>query len=89
MVTTSHAVPAPTSLLIRTANAFPASYTLIATGEIDGFASDTVRNSFNFTSFDRHITPDRYIYPPLLLSILVEDPWNEKIQRAPSIQLDR
>lgn len=39
---TSHAVPAPTSLLIRTANAFAASYTLIATGEIDGFASDTV-----------------------------------------------
>lgn len=39
---TSHAVAASTSLLIRTANAFPASYTLIASGEIDGFASDTV-----------------------------------------------
>lgn len=39
---TSHAVPALASLLIRTANAFPASYALIASGEIDGFASDAV-----------------------------------------------
>lgn len=41
---TSHGDPALASLLIRTANAFPASYTLIATGEIDGFASDMVRS---------------------------------------------
>lgn len=43
---TSHAVQAPASLLIRTANAFLAGYTLIASGEIDGFASNTVETVF-------------------------------------------
>lgn len=38
---TGYGASAPASLLIRTANAFPTSYALIASREIDGFASDT------------------------------------------------